>query len=162
MGVLIDTSPKPIVITTIKSLTGNNERQAIPIFRATGFLRIKRFTGVVTVNLGANVTQAGWQLNDGITQSDITETAVGSDLSGLVVGSYMAKEGILTLPMTYFNNTISGVGDGSFPTFQVLSLPGTPTDIEFIYTTTETPTTGSILFLAEYEPLSSNAFLSLI
>lgn len=148
--------------TTSQTLSGSNTTVATPIFRLTGSVEIRAIWGEVTTDLGSNNTAAYYRLNDQTAQSDITLNT-GTTLSAAKAGSLIVKKGLAGAAVTLLNNSQERVSEPTtlettyFSPFVVVKKTGAQTDIEFVYTTTETPTTGVILHYIRWLPLSSDA-----
>ena len=151
-------------IYSTKSLTldGSNETKANPLWRITGVVEVRGIWGVVTTVVGSNHTAAYWRLNDQTAQVDIT-LSTGTTISSAAVGSLLVKKGLATAALTL---STSAAGRVTEPTtletlyhspFVVVAKNGANTDIEYIYSTTQTPTTGVIEFFLRWLPLSTNA-----
>jgi len=145
--------------STIATLTGSNATVAVPIFRITGTVHVVMLAGVVTTVLGSNNTAAHWRLNDQTAQPVIT-AAAGTTLSAAGVGSSLYKIvsagsalTLLTSAAGRFQETSSSHMD--FQEFTLVEKSGANTDIEFVYTTTNTPTSGAIQFFCRYIPVSA-------
>lgn len=148
-----------IVISNSKTLIGNNTTVAVPIFHVTGTVQVIGLWGVVTTVLGANNTAAYWRLNDQTAQSDITLNT-GTALSAAPIGSTIVKKGLATAALTLLSSSQERVSEPTTletfyfsPFVAVQKTGGVQTDIEFVYSTTDTPTSGTILFYAQYLPV---------
>ena len=166
-GFLHDASHVPITqlgLTTTDSqtLTANNTTAHVPIFGITGTILVNSIYGVVTTTLGANNTAAYWRLNDQTNQSNITVNT-GTTLSGAVAGSTIIKKGLASAALTLLSASQEQVSEPTtletlyFSPFVVQQLPTAATNIEFTYTTTDTPTSGAITFYLCWVPLSVGA-----
>lgn len=150
------------VSATSKTLIGNNTTVAVPIFKVKGVVQVLGIWGMVTTVLGANNTAAYLRLNDQTNQSAIT-LATGTALSAAAVGSLIAKKGLAAAALTLLSASQSRVSEPTtletdyFSPFVATELPGAETDIEFLYTTTDTPTSGVIKFFIRWLPLSDGA-----
>lgn len=143
-------------------LSGSNTTVATPVFRITGSVEIRGLWGEVTTVLGSNVTAAFYRLNDQTAQPDIT-LATGTTLSSAAVGSMLVKKGLAAAAVTLLTSAAGRVSEPTtlettyFSPFVVVKKTGATTDIEFVYTTTNTPTSGAILHFIRWLPLSSDA-----
>lgn len=150
-----------------KTLTGNNTTTAVPIFRITGSVDIIKLRGFVTTALGSNHTAAYWRLNDQTTQTDIT-AASGTTLSSFGVGSILIKVDLNSQALGAANSTSALFGESTvrqqafFQEFVVIAKNGANTDIEYVYTTTNTPTSGAIEFIIDWLPVSSNGAVTIL
>ncbi len=151
--------------STSKTLAGSNTTTAVPIFRLTGIVRVLKLYGVVTTVLGTNNTAAYFRLNDQTAQEDITLNT-GVTLSNAAAGSLIIKKGLAGAAAILSNATAGHVLEPTtletvYPgEFVMVKKPAANTDIEFVYTTTQTPTTGAIQFFAEYQALSADGSLT--
>lgn len=148
-------------INTI-TLSANNTTAAIPVFHITGSVEIKALYGVVTTDLGANHTAAYWRLNDQTAQSNITLNT-GTTLSAIKAGSVIVKKGLVAVALTKLDNAAGVISEPTtletsyFSPFVFLKKTAAVTDIEYVYSTTDTPTSGAIQFFVRYLPLSADA-----
>lgn len=156
-----------VSISNSKNLTANNAAgTAVPIFHVTGTVMVLSLWGTVTTALGANNTAAYWRLNDQTTQSNITLNT-GTALSGAGVGSIIVKNGLAAAALALLNNSQERVSEPTTletsyfsPFVAVQKVGGVTTDIEFVYSTTDTPTSGTITFYALYYPLGAGSKLT--
>ncbi len=167
-GFLHDASHVPITqlgLTTIDSqtLTANNTTADVPIFGITGSILVNALYGVVTTALGVNNTTAYWRLNDQTTQSNITVNT-GTTLSAAPVGSMIVKKDVAANALVLLSASQERVSEPTtletlyFSPFVVQQKTGAvETNIEFVYSTTDTPTTGAITFYLGWVPLSVGA-----
>lgn len=160
----------PNTITSIKALTftANNTTLANPLFRITGSIEVRRIWGVVTTVLSSNVTAAYWRLNDQTAQVDIS-LAAGTTLSAAAVGGTIIRRPLASTALTYMNAAAGRVQDppaasaNTFTPFALLQKTGAiNTDVEFVYTTTNTPSTGVIQFFMEWTPLSADGAVTVL
>lgn len=155
-------------ITTAKSLTlvANNATLAAPLFSITGSVLVKALYGIVTTTLGTNLTAAYWRLNDQTAQVNISLNT-GTTISGLSVGSLLNRSSVAGIALTADNSSAGKVRDpvaatapdAFMPFVAVQKVGGVETDIEFVYSTTETPTSGVIKFYADWLPLTETSRL---
>ncbi len=132
------------------------------LFRVTGSIEVRAIYGVVTTVLGSNVTAAYWRLNDQTAQVDIT-LSTGTTLSSAAVGSIIVKKGLATAALTALTSAAGRVSEPTtletpyFSPFVVVAKNGANTDIEFTYSTTQTPTSGVIQHFIRWMPISANS-----
>lgn len=151
-------------ITTIDSqtLVGSNATVAVPIFGVTGMIEVRALYGVVTTVLGANNTAAYWRLNDSSAQSDIT-VSTGTTLTSAAVGSLIVKKGLAAAALVLLTSAQERVSEPTtlettyFSPFVAVKKGTAATNIEFVYSTTDTPTSGAIQFFLRWLPLSVDA-----
>lgn len=168
---LIDDNDKPIsgpgvFISNSKTLVGNNTTVAVPIFHVTGSVQILAIWGNITTALGANNTAAYWRLNDQTAQSNITLNT-GTILSAATAGAIIVKKGLAAAALTLLDATQGRVSEPTtletpyFSPFVAVQKTGAiQTDIEFVYSTTDTPTSGVINFYCQYLPIGSGSKLT--
>lgn len=168
----IDANHKAIQVGGVvsrKSLTlsGSNTTVASPIFTVTGTVNVVSLYGVVTTDLGANNTAAYWRLNDQTAQPAIT-LATGTTLSGVKAGSTIVKKGLAGAALTLLDNSAGRVSEPTtlettyFSPFVATKKTAALTQIEFVYTTTDTPTSGVIQFFAVWLPVSADGALTAV
>ncbi len=151
-----------LTTTDTQTLVGNGTTVAVPIFSITGTISVQAIWGVVTTVLGNN-TAAYWRLNDGSAQSSITASS-GTALTSAPVGSTIVKKDLASAALTLLSASQERVSEPTtletvyFSPFVVLQKTGNvATNVEFVYTTSDTPTTGVIKFYIQWFPLSSGA-----
>ncbi len=151
--------------TNSLTLSGSNTTVATPVFTVTGTVQVLGIWGVVTTDLGANHTAAYLRLNDQTAQVDITLNT-GTTLSAVKAGSTIVKKGLATAAVTLLNNSAGRVSEPTtletlyFSPFVAVKKTAATTQIEYVYSTTDTPTSGVIQFFAQYIPLSAGATLT--
>lgn len=151
-----------LLSTDTQTLVGNNTTVAVPIFQVKGVVQVLGLWGIVTGVLGANNTAAYWRVNDQTNTPAIT-VATGTTLSAAPAGSLIVKKGLAAAALVLQKADQARVGEPTtletdyFSPFVVNELPGAETDIEFVYTTTDTPTSGTIEFFIRWLPLSETA-----
>jgi hypothetical protein len=153
-------------VTKSITLTGNNTTVATPLFRVTGSVKVIALYGVVTTALGSNVTACYWRLNDQTAQVNISLNT-GFTLSSAAIGSTIVRHSIATVALTgstngtgkVFDPVAATAPDTFMPFIAVQKTGAVQTDIEFVYTTTNTPTSGAITFYAMYAPLTASSTL---
>ncbi len=155
-----------VYIRTSKILSGNNTTVAVPLFSVTGTVMVTGLWGVVTTAMGSNVDTAYFRLNDSSAQSNITLNT-GTDISAAPVGSTIVKKGLAAAAFTLLSASQERVSEPTtletlyFSPFVAVQKTGSvTTNIEFVYSTTDTPTSGAIQFFVSYVPLSAGSHLS--
>lgn len=155
------------LISNSQTLSGSNTTVATPIFRLTGTVEVLRLWGVITTTLGSNHTAAYWRLNDQSAQANITLNT-GTTLSAKVAGSSIVKKGLVAAALTLLDNATGVVSEPTaletffYTPFQIVKKTAAQTDIEYVYTTTNTPTTGVIQHFVEYIPRSADGALAAV
>lgn len=162
-----DQNSVPLTIDGIISvdsqvLIGSGVTVAVPIFSIIGAVQIQAIWGIVTTALGNN-TAAAFRFNDGSAQSDIT-LATGTTLTGVPQNSLIVKKGLAAAAVTLLSASQERVSEPTtletwyFSPFVLVEKTGNvATNIEFVYTTTDTPTTGAIDFYIRWLPLTKIA-----
>lgn len=146
-----------LITSTSKTLSGNNTTVATPIFTIAGLVEITGLYAVVTTALGTNCTAAYWRTNDGATQSNITLNT-GTDISNAVAGSLIYKGREAAVALVLVNATsfkIGGNSSAALPFQPFLGIPNVAatSNIEFVYSTTDTPTVGALTFYVRWFPI---------
>lgn len=167
-----DANHVPITVPgllTSKSITTNasNTTAAVPLFTIVGQVQILQLYGIVTTTLGANQTAAYWRLNDQTAQPAIS-LATGTTVSNGGVGSILTRRSLVSVALAFSNSTAGAVQDpvaatapGMFMPFNVVQkVGGVLTQIEYVYTTTTTPTTGAIDFYCGWIPLTEGSYIA--
>lgn len=152
-----------LVSVTSSTLSANNTTASNIIFNLTGSVQVLALYGVVTTVLSSNITAAFFRLNDQTAQPAIS-VATGTTLSSAAVGSVIARNALAATAITFINSSAgritesSAVNLGFFSPFMLTQKTGAiQTDIEFRYTTTNTPASGVIQFFLKWLPISSDA-----
>lgn len=146
-----------------KTLSANNTTATVPIFRMTGTIEIMRLYGIVTTTIGANHTGAYFRLNDQTSQINITLNTGGMTLSALPAGTAVLKNALATSIALAKSAAAGFLVEPTDAEVMVDSglvfgkKSGANTDIEYIYSTTDTPTSGAIQFFLDWVPLSADA-----
>lgn len=156
-----------LTVSNSKTLVGNNTTVNVPIFTVVGSVQVLALWGNVTTALGANNTAAYWRLNDATNQSNITLNT-GTTLSAATVGAVIVKKGLAAAALTFLNGDQERVSEPTtlettyFSPFVAVAKNGTTTNIEFTYSTTDTPTSGVINFYVQYIPLGSGSKITTV
>lgn len=156
-------------VSKTQTLSGNNTTVATPLFRITGSVHISQLYAVVTTALGSNVTAAYWRTNDQTAQVAIS-LATGTTISSLPSGSMLTRKSLVSVALTADSSAAAKVVDPVAATAPAVHMPfavvqktgAVQTDIEFVYTTTNTPTSGVLVHYVEWQPLSEGARLDVI
>lgn len=153
------------ITTKTLDLDASDETKANPLFRVTGAVEVRAIYGIVTESLGSNVTAAHFRVNDGTDQVSISGGT--ANVSSIVSGSVIVRSDRLSADLVASNATQTRVVDPAnsevtnvFMPFVAIQKTGdVDTDIEFVYTTTSTPTEGQIAFYVRWVPLSPESKL---
>lgn len=150
-----------VVTRTSQTLVGNNTTVAVPLFGIIGTVNVVSLYGVVTTDIGVNNTAAYWRLNDQAAQVNITLNT-GTTLSAVKAGSTIVKKGLAAAALVLLDNAAGRVSEPTtlettfFSPFVAMKKTAAATNIEFVYTTTDTPTSGVIQFFAVWLPVSAD------
>lgn len=156
-----------IAITDSQTLSGSNTTVVTPIFGITGTVEIRGLWGVVTTDLGANHTAAYWRSNDQTAQVNITLNT-GTTLSAVKAGSTIVKKGLAAAALSLLDNSAGRVSEPTtlettyFSPFLMMKKTAAATNIEYVYTTTDTPTSGAIQFFVRFLPISADGNITAI
>lgn len=155
-----------LITSSIKTLTGNNTTVAVPLYTVTGEVEITALYGVITTVLQNN-TAAYWRTNDGSTQNSITLNT-GTTLTNAIAGGVLSKKAGVGTALTLTAGTSAQVTESAtagatyFQDFVIQANPLATSNIEFVYTTTDTPTTGAITFYVRWVPLTPGSSITAI
>ena len=142
-----------------KVFTGSNTTVAVPIFTVTGTVEIRGIWAVITTNLGTNHTAAYFRSNDQTAQQSIT-VSTGTTLSSKKAGSVIVKKDLASAAVVLLDNATGVISEPTtlettfFSPFVMVKKTGATTNIEYVYTTTEQPTSGSMDFYVRWLPVS--------
>lgn len=156
-----------LMILSSKTLSASNTTAAVPLYTITGTCEIRAIWGVVTTALGSNITAAYWRLNDASAQSDIT-LATGTTLSAAPAGTLIVKKGLAAAALTSLTSAQERVSEPTtlettyFSPFVAVAKDAVTTNIEFVYSTTNTPTSGAINFFVRWLPLGVDSNITAI
>lgn len=146
-----------------QTLAANNTTANTALFAVTGAVNIRMLFGEVTTVLGSNITAAYYQIDDQTATPDIS-LASGTTLSAAAVGSIITRNSVAGVAITLDDASAGRVRDpvaatapDTFMPFNVIQKTGSVlTTINFVYTTTNTPTSGVIRHNIGWYPLSDN------
>jgi hypothetical protein len=160
------TGASVISMNTLKAHTVSNGTQALALWRLAGSIWVKKFYAITETALSSNVTAAHWRLNDQTATPAIT-LATGETLSSMVVGQMISVNDLPAVKLLL--SGLTNTAKVSFPAvkqtqlwqeFQLIKKTGANTDIEFVYTSTNTPATGAFRHYIEFVPLSLDGALT--
>lgn len=155
------------VSSNTKTMNANNTTVSVPLWTLTGCVLLNRLWGVVTTTIGTNHTAAHFRLEDG-TNTPVITSAAGTNVSNVQVGGLIFKRSLVAGVFDLRNSTQCQVREQVSVNLNPLSpsiliaKDGATTQINYRYTTTETPTSGAIQFFAEYLPLSASGNLVVV
>lgn len=152
-----------------QTLSGNNTTVATALFSVTGTVLIKALYGIVTTALGSNVTAAYWRTNDQTAQLSITLSS-GTTISSAAIGSMINRLTVAGTALIFDNASAAKVRDPVAATAPDVFMPfiviqktaAVETDIEFVYSTTNTPTSGVIQHNLQWLPLSDDGNVTVL
>lgn len=163
-----DANRVPITVygfRTVKeqTLSASNTTASTALFRVTGTVKFFELHGMVTTALSSNITAAYWRLNDQTAQVDIS-LATGTTLSSFGVGSLIHRNSVVSVALKASSSAAGRVTDPVASTATDVFMPfivvqkvgGVNTDIEFTYTTTNTPASGVIQHVVGWLPISDD------
>lgn len=160
-------SKYPFKVSNTLTFTGSNTTVATDVFHVTGVVMVGALWGICTTGFGANHTNAHFRVNDQTASDQIITKATTLDLSGISAGAAILKTGLIIAVATYKSADAASVYEPTtlqtdiFTPFVITQKTGSiQTDVEYVYTTTDTPTEGAMLFVARYYPLSDGAALT--
>ena len=152
-----------LTVTNSITFIGDDATVATPVFTVKGTVEVLAIYGVVTVVLGANQTDCHLRINDQTATDQIITKATTLTLSDAPVGSLIAKTGLITAVASYKSSAAGAFYEPTtlqtnlFTPFIVTQKTGDiQTDIEWVYTTTDDPTSGTIKFYCCFIPLSDD------
>jgi hypothetical protein len=145
------------------ALDASNTTKSSPIFTVTGSVEVLGLWGIVTTALSSNITAAYWHFNDQTANPEIS-LATGTALSSFAVGSAITRKSLVSVALAGSNASAAAVVDPVAATVPSFFMPfvlvqktaGVLSQIEFAYTTTNTPATGVIKFGLRWLPLSED------
>lgn len=151
-------------VLTTKTLTFSGDgAHTNPIFTLTGGIEIRGLWGVITTDLGSNVTAAAWRINDQTAQVYLTAVG-GTTLSSKKAGSMIVKKGLVATALSLVDNAAGAILEpgvvGTIDLTPVIILKKTAavTQVEFCYTTNNT-SAGEIQFFVRWLPMTSDSDL---
>lgn len=152
-----------VISTDTQTLNANNTTGIVPIFGITGSVEVRGLWGIVTTVLGANHTASAFRLNDQTAQVNITLNT-GTDISAAPVGSLIVKKGLAGAALTLKSAAAGAISEPTTletlhfsPFVLTQKTGGVATNIEYVYATTDAPTSGVIQFFLRWIPLSADA-----
>lgn len=148
-----------LTVFTSQTFAGNNTTVVTPIFTITGVVEIRAIYGIVTTDLGVNHTAAAYRLNDQTAQVDIT-LSTGTTISAVKAGSAIVKKGVAGSAIALQNNSAGRVSEPTtletmyFSPFAITKKTAATTQIEYVYATTDAPTSGAMQHFVRWIPIS--------
>ncbi len=149
--------------------TGDGATIATPIFKITGIVEVLKLWGVVITQFGASHTDAHFRINDQTAYDVVISKSTTLDLGSISPGASIIKNGLAAAVLQYKTSDAGSMLEPAvvqqqiFSPFVVVQKTGDiETDIEYVYTTADTPTSGSMEFFAGFLPISEGADLAAI
>lgn len=157
---LLRTIGFPVIYDQV--LVGNNATVNQNLFAITGVNQIFEIYGIVTTQLGNNVTAVHLVVRDGTISREIT-LAAGTIMNAAPVGSLISKKEIASVAIN-FESSLTGIYEegilvGAQQPFIAGKKATANTFIRMIYTTSDTPTSGVIRWKLAYKPLSDDGVI---
>ena len=168
----IDANFKPILahglmVQKTLTLTGSGTTVATPVFTVVGTVELLKIWGIVKVVFGANHTDAHLRINDQSATDQVLSKSTTLSLNGISVGASIIKNGLAGAVLQYKTADVGSIlepaiaNEKSFSPVIIQQITaGIQTDIEYVYTTSDTPTSGAMQFFAGYLPLSEGAYMA--
>lgn len=150
-----------LIATDSQTFIGNNTTTDLPIFTIAGSVEIRAIWAIVTTVLG-NHTAAYFRVNDGTNTPAITVSS-GVSLTSEAVGSMIVKKGLAAAALVALSSAAAVVSEPTtlettyFSPFIINPNNTATSNIEYVYTTTDAPTTGAMTFYIRWLPLSSTS-----
>jgi len=160
----MDSIAKLLENKVFKSITldASGTTKAYSIFVVTGIVKVTALWGVVTVVLSANHTDCHITVADDAADVDLS-LATGLTLNAAAVGSLLVRNAAAAAvlgfgsPATAF--MVEGALDKVAKEFIVGKKTATATNIKFSHTTSDTPSSGAIMWYATWVPVSATGTL---
>jgi len=152
-----------LMVTKSLTFTGDDATVATPIFNVTGVVEVLALYGIVITQLGAGHTDAHWRLNDHTASDIILTKATTLSIGGISPGAMIFKSGLITAVATYKTSDAASMYEPTTlqtnlftPFIVVQKTGGIVTHIEYVYTTDDDPTSGTMKFYCGFIPLSDD------
>lgn len=158
----------PFWLTNSKTLSASGATANVPLFTVAGVVRVLKLGGIVTTNIGANHTNAYFNLYDQTARVNITLQPAGATLSGLLAGTMISKADLAAVAANVKTAAVGGIVEPAvketmvFSEFVTVKKSTAATEIDYTYTTTDAPTSGVIQFFIEYQLISADAAVSVL
>jgi hypothetical protein len=149
------------------TFVGSGATVVVNLFTVTGAVMVTRLWGVVTTTFGANHTAAHFRVNDQTATDQVITAAAGTTLNAIKKGALILKDGLAAAAVTYKSADAASLLEPTtlqtnmFSPFMVVQKTGgVKTEIEYVYTTSDTPTSGAMRFYVSYYPLSESSVIA--
>lgn len=152
---------------TTSTLNANNAPAHVGLFQVTGTIMVKRLLSEVTSAFGTNHTGVQFTVYDQSTRSGITAAAGAHSANSAPVGTTIIpgmNPTVVAMVLTSGGALVSANDnyESIFPEMFVQAKHGATTVIEYTYTTTNTPTTGTIESYMVWVPLTNGATVTAV
>jgi len=160
-GLLLTGASRPRHTKAAMALTVSNTVGSIVAFTVTGAVKVIALWGEVTTVISANLTAAHFRTNDQAATVDVTLNT-GVTLSAAPVGSIISRTGVVATALTLKSSAAgafqdaASAGNDVYSPFNIVKKTGAVTTLDFRYTTTDTPSSGVILWNVLWIPLSQD------
>lgn len=140
------------------TLNVNNGTQSLNCFQVIGTVEIKKLYAFITDATSlANCTAAFFETDDGAAQ--VALTLNDGVLSGMGVGTFIAKTATAASTMSIANNAAGAIVDAGFSSFAITQKTTQNTYIRFTYTSTDAPVNAQMMVFCEYVSMGADGDL---
>lgn len=157
----------PEVATSEASLDANNETKSYNVARIYGIVKIKNVHIKVVAALSANITDFFLDIWDGTTSTPISKNTTLT-ISSAPVGSLLTRATSSSDILAFKSGATAFTSESSDyknPQSQIIAGAkgdGTPTYLRMTYTTTDTPSSGTIRGFFRWEPINGDGFVEVL
>lgn len=149
-----------LVVRKDVTFTGEAATVVVPLFRVTGLVEVLKIGGGVTTAL-ENHTDAHLRINDQTNTDQVLSKTTTLTLTNATVGAAIYKDGLAAAVLNYMDSGAGAISEPAVADEQSFSpvlinqiTTDANTDIEYVYTTSDDPTTGAMSFYVGFLPLS--------
>jgi hypothetical protein len=151
-------------LKTSVTLAGSGGLEALDLFKINGAVKIKKLEGIVkSATTLTNMTDCHFNINDATIDVPITKSTTLT-MSTAIVGSVVFLDSEETDIAGFLSGATAGLlssaGYSWNYSIEVIQKTGVETNIQFVYTTTDTPIAATMDFYVEYEPIA-NGYLEI-
>jgi len=144
---------------TVSKVLAGTGATSVNLFQITGAVRVKSIYGQITAKTTlANMTAAHFNLYDSTASVEITKS--DGVLSGLAVGTTVAKLAVNTTTAVVLNNAAGAYSDLPLYPFIVVQKTAANTFIQWKYSTTDNPIAATMTFHIVYEPIGTGTLVA--
>jgi len=151
-----------LVIRKDVIFTGDATTVAVPLFHVTGLVEVLKLGGGVTTALEDH-TDAHFRINDQSATDQVLSKSTTLDISDISVGAAIYKNGLAAAVLKYMTSDAGSISEPAVADEKSFSpviinqiTTDADTDIEYVYTTSDSPTTGAMSFYVGFLPLSED------